>query len=240
MPFEDAPVLHGLLDPNLFNALFNDYGMSIRWYPARKCSCWGQIDQVQVASGAPDPNCPICNGIGRFYQVGYAFNNVVLDGMEDTAIWREDTGVSYGGRIVMYVPYTAKGLYVGGALDDLIMPESISLTIRNTATRGDDTLQEHPVSPVAVTWGLTTYTERIDYTVSGRNIQWISDTVGPPVGARYEATYQFHPWFSIVQGMATARNFANLNLPRSYILELTPSMGEVLTNGPYSRLGTGD
>lgn len=222
-----------LLDVDLINQVLADQAMTIRWYPARRCSCWGQIDGVQSASGAPDPQCPICGGLGRTYSTYQDVTGVVLDGMQNIASWDEASGVNYLGQIRMFVPAVIDGqpvdLYTQGGLNDLIWAEDIVLSTRTMVKRGEDTTREHPIGPVSITYGTTTYTQGVDYRVAGKQITWISS--GPPMGDYYEATYPFHPWFSIVQGMAIARNFAHLNLPRQFTLALTPELGETFTNG---------
>lgn len=228
MPFADPTSAGNLIDPLLLDAVFADHGMAIRWYPQRRCSCWGQINGQQVASGAPDPACTICGGMGRLYTAYQNINGVILDGMQNLANWREDSGVNYTGTIRMFVPAEINGqtvdLYAQGTLGDLIWAEDIVLTTRTAVQRGVDETRERPIGPVAITWGTTSYDEGVDFRVLAKKIQWIS--AGPPAGQNYEATYSYHPWFSITQGQAIARNFAHLNLPRTFVLELQAELGE--------------
>ena len=224
-----SPVgLQNLLDTNLINDLFAAEGMSVTWYPARRCSCWGEIDQVPEASGSPDPACPTCIGTGTSYPTGYVVTGVVLDDMQNVAQWNADSGINYTGTIRMYVPAVLGGqdvpLYTQGTLNDLILAQDILLTTRNVVQRGVDTLRERPVTPVSITQGSTVYVLGQDYRVAGKTVTWLS--AGPASGTQYEASYSFQPWFNIVSGMAIARNFAHLNLPRTFTLQLNPDMGE--------------
>ena len=222
-----------LIDVTLINSLFAAEGMSIAWYPARNCDCWSEIQGVAQASGSPDPSCPDCKGDGRTYPVRYQIQGVILDGMQNIASWNADSGVNYLGTIRMLVPAISSGqpvpLYLQGALDDLVLAQDILLPSRNVVQRGRDSLNERPATPVSITWGAATYYEGTDFRVTGKTINWIS--AGPPTGTQYEASYSFHPWFNIVQGMAIARNFAHLKLPRTFVLELNHDMGEAYPLG---------
>ncbi len=228
MSYSDPTSVGNLIDPLLVNQILTDAGMTVRWYPQRRCSCWGEIDGQQVASGAPDPSCPVCGGMGRLYTSYQNVTGVVLDGMQNLANWRDDSGVNYLGTIRMFVPYEVAGqpvdLYTQGTVGDLVWAEDIVLTTRSVIQRGVDKTRERPITPVTITWGTQDYREGVDFTVLEKAIKWI--TAGPPTGDRYEATYSYHPWFSITHGQAIARNFAHLNLPRSFQLELQAEIGE--------------
>lgn len=220
---------NGLIDPFLINSVFAEQAMTVRWYPARRCSCWGQIDLTQVASGSPDPNCPICHGNGRLWPESYNVTGVILDGMTNLAMMYDDSGVNYVGRIIMFVPYSLYGqtvpMYTDLALYDLIWAQDITLSTRWMVKRGTDSLREQAIGNVEISYGTTTYQMGVDFRVIGKSIEWIS--TGPPMGDDYEAKYEFHPWFSVVVGQPIARNFAHLNLPRQVTLEITPEYGEV-------------
>ena len=224
--------LSHLLDTNLINDALNSMGMSITWYPSRRCECWGQIDGTQQSSGSPDPSCTTCGGSGRLYPNGYNITGVVLDGMQNVASWNADSGVNYIGTIRMLVPAIINNqscpLYLGGTLDDLILAQDIVLTTRTLIKRGVDQLRESPITPVTITYGATVYQQGTDYRINKRVITWLSS--GPPTGDEYEASYGFQPWFNIVQGMAIARNLSHLNLPRTFTLQLNPDLGEVFPN----------
>ena len=224
----DLTPLGNLLDANLLTDVITEFAMTVRWYPARRCDCWGDIDKVQEASGSPDPYCPTCGGLGRTYPTYHDVTGVLLDGMENLAAWNAESGVNYLGQIRMTVPAIIQGqsvdLYTQGTLNDLIWAEDIVLTTRNVIMRGVDATREWPIGSLSITQGATTYTLNVDYRVNGRNIEWLSS--GPASGSHYEATFQYHPWFSIMQGMAIARNMSHLNLPRLFVLQLTPDFGE--------------
>lgn len=223
-----------LLDPTLVNSALSSTSMSIRWYPSRRCSCWGNILSVQTASGSPDPECPICGGLGRIYANFVDVTGVNLRGMQNLAQW-SDSGVNYEGQITMICPYSSRNpalmqLYTEASLNDLIWAEDITLTTRTMIIRGEDVTRERPIGPAQITYGETTYTQDVDYRVVGTQIQWRPGK-GPSTDARYEATYSFHPWFSIMFAMPVARNQSHLNLPRKFVLQLTPEYGESFPDG---------
>lgn len=214
-----------LLDPELINDVLETNAMSIVWLPATRCSCWSTIQGSMQATGSPDPSCTLCNGLGRIYPTKNILTGVVLDDMQNVASWSEESGVTYGGVIRMHVPYTIPNLYFGGAINDLILPQDIVIPIKQMAIRSEDRLNETPVTAVTISYGSTTYQQGVDFTVLRRQINWIQP--GPPSYSRYEVVYGFQPWFSIVKGMAIANNMGHLNLPRTYVLQLTPSIGEI-------------
>ena len=218
-------VQHTLLDVDLINNVLTANAMSIVWFPARRCSCWSNLNSNMLATGSPDSSCATCKGLGRVYPTEYILTGVVLDDMQDIAIWSEQSGITYGGVIRMHVPYTIGNLYTQGALNDLILPQDIVLTTKQMVIKGVDALDETPVTPLTLTSGATTYTQNVDFTIYQRQLTWL--TTGPPTNSRYEAVYGFQPWFSIVKGLAIANNEAHLNLPRTYVLQLTPSIGEL-------------
>ncbi|MCL6444824.1 MAG: hypothetical protein K6T83_15445 [Alicyclobacillus sp.] len=220
---------HHLLDVDLIDSVMREFAMTVRWYPAHRCSCWGNITGQPLATGSPDPMCPICHGLGRYYDEYESVTGVVLDGMQNIATFDDSTGVNYQGVIRMTVPVRDINgqpirLYFDGALNDMILAEDIVLHTRTVVKRGLDQTREYPIGPVQIHYGETQYQQNVDYRVEGKNIIWL--TSGPPQNASYEAIYSYHPWFTIIHGMAITRNVSHLNLPRTYVLQLSPEYGE--------------
>lgn len=227
----ETPTSGGLTNPRdlggLVNDLFLRQGMSAWWYPMALCSCWGDFMGQGAMSAAPDPSCPICGGRGLVSTERVVVNHVLFTKMAHATIWT-DAGVTFEGTAKLSVPRLpdTERMYGELAFRDVVIPLDFSYEAPFPVVRGRDRLPYTPVSVTSVTYGSTSYRQGTDFRADGRSILWVGNQ--PPQGATYLVRATYHPVYTLLHSLATLRNYAHLNWPRSYVLQELPNIGDLV------------
>lgn len=104
-----------MLDPGAFNSMINDMGQNVLWRQAFDCPC------RDVRSGAPDPDCPSCRGVGIIWATGVSAR-VAIAGQKIQQQWAQ-MGMYESGDQVTTIP-TDSAVFAMGQNDRLTMVHS--------------------------------------------------------------------------------------------------------------------
>lgn len=231
MPVAGTPPSSGGCIPGATGELVKDLfirnGMSAWWYPAQLCSCWGQLLGQNAESASPDPSCPICQGRGYLYPERNTVDGVMFTQLSHMTTW-QPSGVGFEGGVLLTVPYLPKlvDMYDRLGFRDIVIPLDIPFEAPFHVSRGTDLLPYTPVKVFEVNYGPTLYQEGTDFTIQGRRVVWVNNS--PPFGVVYQVRMSYHPIYTVIRELARLRNYGHGSWPRSYILEETPNLSDVV------------
>lgn len=179
-------------EPDLFETFLDNKGYDLVHYRSLLCPC------LDSSTGQPSPNCTLCENGYQYW--GAETIKGVISGVSKEKQYSESGGL-YLGTINLTVKPTVSLFYHDRIVHvDSLIPYS-QIVVRGESG-SSDRLRYTPVTMERVTaivsGAAVTYTETTDYTVSGRNLTWVTGR-GPTVGASFSATYQHHPVWLVLQ-----------------------------------------
>lgn len=196
---------------------FRDHAEIVQWTPAAPCSC-GSTPQAPA-----NPACAACGGLGYFYPDPLQTTRLVLTRITQQEVLRTE-GLAQPGDLWADQPPGTPSL----APWDLVLTtwttgqpfQGVQL-VRGTGTT--DTLPYRAAQVRAClqvnpqTGAVTTYTEGVDFTVSGKTITWLGTANQPAAGSvysvRYNATYE---WVVLPPGLVRIERGTDLG-PRTIL-----------------------
>ena len=174
---------------------FRDHAERVNWYQAVLCGCGS-------SPGAPaNIGCKVCGGLGYFYPSAAVTTLAILTAVKQQEVL-ESAGLVMPGDLVCDQPPGAVSL---APWDIIITTWSQGLPFEGSVLqRGNGTTDNLPyratkayecVQTDPLTGSVTTYTEGIDFSVSGKSVTWLGTANQPAEGTlysvRYNATYEW-------------------------------------------------
>lgn len=216
-------------------------GRQVQWQEAQICSCWNsQTGQAQF-------NCAACHELGYIYSSPYVGTALVMS-ITTTKEFME-AGVFDTGDAIMTVPkrYPIKlqnGLvdkthFIDNPMFDIGMYDLVTLLddeykysvnlVKGAPAHGypPETLPHPVVTRIkqvyktdSTTGNITTYLQGTDFTLNGRQIQWIGKQ--PNAGEQYSVVYFHRPVYTVYTTLPKPRHQDGQDLPRHVVLRYLP------------------
>lgn len=206
------PINNTRHDLILQRRLTRDHGEYVTHYPVLKCSCQQDGDH-------PKPTCKVCLGSGRVYGSARTVKGLIAGiSAQDKALLT--AGIAMPGDMT-FSPDLRSRVSIHDY--DMIRLGYGQPFEGEIVTRGQDTLSYAPANLTDVEFhnpvsgAVTRYTAPADFTVSGRQIAWVSGR-GPAHGQRYSVRYYARYDWVVYPGVTLQREQRGTNLGQRVLL----------------------
>ncbi len=211
-----------LFDADDLDDLVVGFEQPAAWQRAQECPCRGARD------GAADPTCAVCAGIGFTWAPAVEFK-LTLTSFETSREYGQP-GMYEKGDCMLVLPATqlntSAAPYVRTPFEPYTLlgenDRVVALTggQRQTSVivKGKDKIPHVEQAEIIECYAVVdddrvVYTLTTDFSMSGRNVVWVSGH-GPPTGVKYALTYLSRPEWYAYRDLVVQRQHQTKNLPR--------------------------